>query len=357
MTLINTLKNASRDFPHEIAIKGTDFAFTYNSFDIVTHNFACKLLSHGVQPNDTIGICLERSPEMLVGIFGILKAAAAYLPVDASHPPKRIQSVLNDAVVKWVVTTPDLSGFVSSLGFIPIIPDCEPITTKQPGTLPQIEDETTAYILFTSGSTGKPKGVEIPHRAVTNLITYMQQEYPIGKGDVVLLKSPYTFDGSIWELFGWMEMGGTLFISPPGQEKDPAKLSEIIQSEHVSFLFFVPSMLRAFVSYCLLQNRHLPSLKWVSVGGEVLPVQLVEAFYQFFDYEKVKLINVYGPTETTVYATTFCCNPPESNEQKIPIGYPVTNDIIYILNENLTPVNDGTKARFVLVAPVWLKDI
>ena len=347
MNLIQIFENAVKSFTNETAIKGNGFKFSYSEFDAATHNFAKQLIDAGVKPNDVIGLCLERSAEMLVGIFGILKAGAAYLPVDGSHPPKRIQSILNDADVKWVVTTSELSDFVTELGFIAVVPNCEPTNRKATVVLPNISDTTTAYILFTSGSTGIPKGVLIPHAALVNLIEYTQNTYPLSKGDVVLLKSPYTFDASIWEIFGWFRMGGTLFIAPTGADKDPAKLSAIIENEKINFLIFVPSMLQALLSYCDLQHPNFEHLKWVSVGGEVVTPQLVDAFYKIFDYKKTKVINVYGPAEATVYATTYCCKP-ISSEQKIPIGFEVTNDHIYILDQNQKPVTEGEEGEICI---------
>ncbi|MCX6265964.1 MAG: amino acid adenylation domain-containing protein, partial [Bacteroidetes bacterium] len=347
MNLINLFENAVSDFPRGIAIKGSNFSFSYSEFDAITHNFAHQLIETGVRQDDIVGMCTERSPEMLVGIFGILKAGAAYLPVDASHPPKRIVSLLTDAGVKWVITTSGLADFVSELGFSPIVPDCSVPARLNTTVLRVIPDEATAYVLFTSGSTGAPKGVLISHSSVVNLLLYMQENYPLEEGDTVMLKSPYTFDGSVWELFGWMKMGGTLFISPAGAEKDPGKLSEIIEKEKIGFLFFVPSMLSVFTSYCTLHKTSFDSLKWVSVGGEVLPLQLVNAFYQLFDYQKVKLINVYGPTETTVYATTYCCFP-GIKSGKIPIGNAVTNNTIYIVDEFLHAVPDGQEGEICI---------
>ncbi len=347
MNIIRIFEKAADDFPNDLAIKGIDFSFSYKEFDAITFNFAQRLMSLNVQSEDIIGLCLDRSPEMLAGIFGILRAGAAYLPVDATHPPNRISSILNDAGVKWIVTTSDLSDFVSQLGFFPLVPDCSLITKLSNNDLAPISDNSTAYVLFTSGSTGTPKGVIIAHASVANLIQYMQSTYPLSKGDVVMLKSPYTFDGSVWELFGWMIMGGTLFVAPRGSEKDPRRLSEIIEKEHISFLFFVPSMLNAFISWCKVNRKDFMKLKWVSVGGEVLSVKLVDEFYKLFDYEKVKLINVYGPTETTVYAATYCCMP-IADEVKIPVGKPVVNNFIYILDDRLQPVADGEEGEICI---------
>jgi non-ribosomal peptide synthetase component F len=139
MNLIRIFENAVKKFSDHIAIKGSGYAFTYSEFDALSHNFAQKLIEKGVKPNDIVGLCLERSAEMMVGIFGILKAGAAYLPVDATHPPKRISSILTDAAVKWVVTTSDLESFVSELGFIPVVPDCTVFQKQNKYELPVLK--------------------------------------------------------------------------------------------------------------------------------------------------------------------------------------------------------------------------
>jgi amino acid adenylation domain-containing protein len=338
MTITSVFQNAVKQFPKHIALKGVNFSYTYSQFDFETDIFAKHLIAIGVPPKSNIGICLDRSAEMLVGIIGILKAGSAYLPIDQTNPEKRIKSIIEDAKISHIVTTNELRAFVSSLGCIPVVPFTD--YKENQDLLPSIQPEDTAYVLFTSGSTGTPKGVMIKHESVTNLVSYIQKEYPIKEREVVLFKSPYTFDGSVWELFGWIIMGGMLYVAPPGVEKDPKLLWQLLKKEQIAITFFVPSMLNAFLDYYILSQSEetLPHLKWVSVGGEVLPPALVKKFYQIFNYEQTKLYNVYGPTETTIYATTYICNPSISYYE-LPVGKPVTNDQVYILDDlrNMLP--------------------
>lgn len=349
MTIIQVFNNSVRTYPDNIAIKGPGFSYSYKELDELTAAFAARLISSGITRGDHVGICLPRSAEMIVGIFGILRAGAAYLPVDYRHPPQRITALLTMAGAKHVVTTANHSGFVESLGFVPEIPSVITGTPVPELPLPETSDSDTAYILFTSGSTGTPKGVMIAHYSVVNLISYIQNEYPLDPGDVVMLKSPYTFDGSVWELFGWMIPGGTLLVSEEGDEKDPGKLWQLIESEKVAFMFFVPSMMQPFLAYFSLvkSGTYSGSLKWVSVGGEVLPVQLVNEFYRIFRLQKTRLINVYGPTETTVYAITHLCYP-VSDGSAIPLGKPVYNDFIYILDDNGNLCQAGEEGEIVI---------
>ncbi|MDD2797283.1 MAG: amino acid adenylation domain-containing protein [Bacteroidales bacterium] len=346
--LIDQFDQAKDQFSDNIAIKGAGFQFSYNEFYNASCHFSTQLEIIGVRSGVPIGMCLDRSAEMLVGIFGILRLGSPYLPVEPSYPRERTVSIFKDANVRYVVTQSKNKDFIESLGLIPIVPEIKteiPIKT----VFAKINPTDNAYILFTSGSTGQPKGVMVGHSSVVNLIQSKQQNQPLEKGNVVLLKSPYTFDSSVWELFGWMIMGGTLYVSEPGDEKDPARLAQIIEEQGVNFMFFVPSMLGAFLDY-ISANRNskpLQSLKWVSVGGEVLTISLVKQFYEELDGSRVKLINEYGPTETTVYATSFVCDPLESYT-KIPIGESLVNNSIYILNEKMESVTQGEEGEICI---------
>lgn len=272
---------------------------------------------------------------MVLGIFGILRIGCAYVPADPSNPAKRIESLFKSANIKYVVTTQNLKSLIEEMGFVAVVPEINTVH-QETEFQTNVSPYDNAYVLFTSGSTGTPKGVIIAHHSVVNLCEYIQERYPINQGDVILLKSPYTFDGSVWELFGWILMGGTLYICNPGDEKNPKNLCELIKKEQINFMFFVPSMLSVFLDYAetLNDSNALSSLKWVSVGGEVLTPTLVKHFYSTINNKTVRLFNVYGPTETCVYATTFLCDP-NKEYTKLPIGELVTNDYIYILDENL----------------------
>ena len=348
INLITVFDRAVAEFSEEIAVKSRSFTFSYKEFYNASCHFAAQLNRLGTQQGERVGMCLERSAEMVVGIFGILRLGAVYVPTDPTNPPERIITLYKDAEVRFVVTTSALAGFVKGLGFVPVVPVIEILAVKCI-SFPDIKPTDNAYILFTSGSTGLPKGVMVNHRSVVNMIEYMHDHYPISCGEVVLLKSPYTFDASVWEMFGWMLMGGMLYVADAGDEKDPIRLLRLISEQRVNFLLFVPSMLSAFLDYyatTAYKNTH-DSLKWVLVGGEVVPVPLVERFYQWFDGEKVKLINVYGPTETTVFATTYLCDP-YKKYNKLPIGEAVTNDFIYILNDKLEAVSPGEEGEICI---------
>lgn len=334
-TLNQILSQAASKFAHLVAVKGSGFSFTYQQFDQITDAFAQHLTKAGIKPGILIGICLPRSAEMLIGIFGALKAGCAYVPADPDYPAERIKFVFEDAGITCVITTEPLVCKLTDLGFSVFVPSLAPDAIEEFVFESRTQPNNLAYVLFTSGSTGKPKGVMVEHHSVVNLIRSVQYDYPLSQGDVVLLKSPYTFDGSVWELYGWMEQGSTLYVAPPGYEKDPAALAQVIYNEKISFAFFVSSMLSSFLDYIdATGNRAmLSSLKWVSAGGEVVSPVLVQRFYKLLQAYGAHLINVYGPTETTVYATTFLCEP-DINYTKIPVGKAVANDFIYIIGDD-----------------------
>lgn len=354
-TLIALLENNVLNYGSRPAIQTIDVVLSYEEFYKKVLLLSYNLSEKGCRPQQRVGILMERSLEMVTGIFGILKFGCSYVPTDPSYPDSRIRGLLLDAGVTHVVTSSYYKDRIENLGFTAIVVSDKIPTTEELSLVlnnykhVDVAEADTAYVLFTSGSTGTPKGVEIAHHSVVNLVQYIQDRYPIGEGDKVLFKSPYTFDGSVWELFGWLLPKAMLFIAPVGAEKDPGELIRIIERYKISFAFFVPSMLQAFIDFVRISkaSTRVSSMKWVSVGGEVLPVPLVKAFYQVFDGNKVGLFNVYGPTETTVYATTFLCKS-DVSYAKIPIGEAVTGDFIYILDANLQPVPDGEEGEIYI---------
>jgi len=334
--------------PNSCAITFEHNSLTYSEFNGYVNQLAHYLITVGIHRGVCVGIAMNRSIEMVISIFSILKAGGAYVPVDPAYPEDRVRFVFKDAAVDVLVThadietnyshgdfknivTPDLTNWKFS-GYSAADPDA--------GVCP----DDLAYILFTSGSTGRPKGVMVEHHSLFNLVSFIQKEYPLGPGDTVLFKSPYTFDGSVWELFGWILPLGRLYIAGSGAEKDPGILLNTLISGNVSFMFFVSSMLSAFLEYLEFSKHPVAAakLKWVSVGGEVVSPLLVNRFYNIFSELNTGLINVYGPTETTVYATTYLCK--TSDNLKTPLGKPVENDFIYILDSALNilpPLTEG----------------
>lgn len=303
------------------------------------------LRSKGVRPGQIVGIMMERSFAMIIGIFGILKAGAAYLPLSPDDPPDRIGYVLANAGTAWLLVhgatarkAPPTSQVINLE---------QPEVYTGPVTNPEVINRSTdlAYVIYTSGSTGKPKGVMIEHRSVVNRLHWMQRAYPIDHRDVLLQKTPYCFDVSVWELFWWALDGAALCLLMPGGERIPQALVETIRTHQVSVVHFVPSMLNVFLEY--LEGRPervqgaLSSLRRMFASGEALSPAHVRRFNETIGrHTGSRLTNFYGPTEATVDATYFDC-PAQGDIDRIPIGRPIQNMRAYILKEDrLMPIGE-----------------
>lgn len=341
MNHLITLFDQSIDkYPDRTALVDDTISLTYTSFYNATCHAALQIAEYDLLPNELIGVCMDRSVSMVIGIFSILRTGSAYVPVNPTHPVSAIQEMYTDASVRYVLTSPDMVDHLSVIGLIPIVIEID--TTPCNYVSPALSPDDSAYVIFTSGSTGLPKGVVVPHRPVTNLIEYKQRAFPLKEGDVVLFRTPVTFDSSVWELFGWFLFGGTLAIGESGVEMNPATLYRSIVKYRVAFFFCVPSMLKVFLDYVdpAQAAKIQTSLKWLSVGGEELIPELVKKFYSRFDYSSSRLINEYGPTEATVFATAHICSP-ENNYTKVPIGRPIDGCEIFLLDENRCSVPIG----------------
>jgi tyrocidine synthetase-3 len=324
--------------PKAAAVVDSDFqAFTYIEFNRRVNQLAHILEEKGVTRETLVGIMVERSLEMMVGIFAILKAGGAYLPIDPQNPPARIQYLLEDSEVQLLLTR---RAFADKTGT-----HCETVDLddarlfdgedKNPGKVNEPGD--LCYVIYTSGSTGEPKGVMIEHGSLVNRLNWMQRYYPIGSEDVVLQKTVYTFDVSVWELFWWSLHGASLFLLAPGGEKNPETIVEAIATNKITTMHFVPSMLNAFLDYLEIvpEIEKLSGLKQVFASGEILEVHQVERFNKML-YDKIgtRLINLYGPTEATIDVSYFNCSTGETFG-KIPIGKPIDNIHLYIVDKAL----------------------
>ncbi|HEX3030485.1 MAG TPA: amino acid adenylation domain-containing protein, partial [Clostridia bacterium] len=309
---------------------------TYRELNEKSNAVAAELRRKGMKLGSIAGIMVERSLEMIVGIMGILKAGGAYMPISPEYPEARIKYMLEDSKACVLVTQEDLDGkFAFDVETINLNNkelykgDCSnPVNTSGPTDL--------AYVIYTSGSTGNPKGVMIEHYSVINRLNWMQKKYPIGTEDVILQKTPFTFDVSVWELFWWAFRGARVCFLKPGGEKDPEVIVEAIENNKVTTMHFVPSMLSAFMEY---MEEHggidrLSSLKKVFASGEALSVQQVKRFNRlFYKSNGTELYNLYGPTEATVDVSYFDCSAGDEPEV-IPIGKPIDNINLYILDKN-----------------------
>jgi amino acid adenylation domain-containing protein len=325
--------------PHAPALIFENQTLTYEQLSRKVYSLMNWLFAQGVEAGDRIAVCVPRSEELIVVQQAILAAGAVYVPIDPDYPEGRIHYMLESSAPKLVFST---SALQSKLP-----PECEsklvdgetlPAIYKNVEPLPpQVHPEphSPAYMIYTSGSTGKPKGVVVSHDAIVNRLLWMHDQYPIDANDRVLQKTPAGFDVSVWEFFWPMIVGSCLVVAKPDGHKDPVYLQELIHSQKITTLHFVPSMLQIFVQQADAQRCE--NLRQVFCSGEALPIELVNQYYQSFD---APLHNLYGPTEAAVDVTYW---PSEANAQgsSTPIGRPVWNTQIYILDDALNPVPPG----------------
>jgi len=312
-------------------------SLTYAQLNDKVNQLAQVLRAEGVGPGHVVALMVERSFAMIIGILGIVKAGAAYLPVSPDNPPDRIAYLLQDGGVKVLLVQTKTAGQIAFGGRIIDLDDPEVYrgSTADPAIANRPQD--LAYVIYTSGSTGKPKGVMIEHRSLVNRLHWMQHAYPIGERDVILQKTPYAFDVSVWELFWWALQGATLCFLVPGGERNPLAIVDAIKKHRVSVVHFVPSMLNVFLEY--LDGKpasvvhSLASVRRVFASGEALTPSHVRKFNDVVGGKTgARLTNLYGPTEATVDVSYFDC-PTHDAVDTIPIGRPIHNIKLYIIRD------------------------
>ncbi|MZQ80588.1 amino acid adenylation domain-containing protein [Paenibacillus sp. 5J-6] len=325
--------------PERLAVIHEHTQLTYRELNERVNRLAWTLRQKGIGANDVVGVCAERSPKMIVGILAILKAGGAYVPMTPDLPEGRLAYMLADSGAKLVLTERRLAEKLGSVAPDILCLDEESTYAEDSANLPEtadgINDRALAYIIYTSGSTGQPKGVMVEHASVVNLLYALQVEYPLLPEDRFLLKTTFTFDVSVPELFGGFLTGAALVILPDGQEKDPEAIAHTIREHNVTHINFVPSMLRAFLQ--MQPGGSMSGLKYVFAAGEALAPDLVQSFYRQMD--GAELINIYGPTEGTVYATGERLRA-DTSVVRVPIGRPLSNVRAYVIDTagHLQPV-------------------
>ncbi|TQM32345.1 amino acid adenylation domain-containing protein [Nocardia bhagyanarayanae] len=332
--------------PEATALEFEGRTLTYRELDERANRLARLLIARGAGPDTVVGLCLRRSVELVVGMYAIVKAGAAYLPLDPDHPADRIDGILGQAApvcllgaerdgLALPVRTPVLMlDTLDTSGY-----DAGPITDADRRA--PLRPEHLAYVIFTSGSTGKPKGVSVSHEAIVNRLHWMQHEYPLDHTDAVLQKTPATFDVSVWEFFWPLQIGARLVVAAPDGHRDPAYLARVIAEKRVTTAHFVPSMLSVFVT--ATDVRGCVGLRRVFCSGEALPAATVRDFHAVL--RGTELHNLYGPTEAAVDVTYWPC---PSAPETVPIGSPVWNTQTYVLDEQLRPVPPGVVGELYL---------
>ncbi|TWP50723.1 amino acid adenylation domain-containing protein [Lentzea tibetensis] len=309
--------------PDAVAVRFEGESVSYGDLVARANRLAHRLIAAGAGPERVVAVTLPRSIDLVVTLLGVLKSGAAYLPIDPDLPADRIAFMLSDAAPVLVISSPlDAAGF----------PDTDP------DVVPALDNP--AYVIYTSGSTGRPKGVVVPHAGIVNRLLWTQHEYQLTPRDRVLQKTPASFDVSVWEFFWPLIVGATLVVAKPEGHRDSAYLADLIQRENITTVHFVPSMLRAFLREPAAKG--CTNLRRALCSGEALPADVVRDWHELLD---VPLHNLYGPTEASVDVTSWETTP---DPLTVPIGRPVWNTALRVLDADLRPVPPGVPGELYL---------
>ncbi|TDB82540.1 amino acid adenylation domain-containing protein [Micromonospora sp. KC721] len=340
-TLTTLLAEQAARTPDATAVVADGVRLTYAQLHDRAGRVAALLAAHGVGPGGVVGVALPRSADLVVALVAVLRAGAAYLPLDPDYPADRLALMVADARPAALLTDTATRAALPVDATAVLALDSAVLPEAAPGC-PGVRPADPAYVIYTSGSTGRPKGVVVSHRAIVNRLLWTQDEYGLTPDDRVLQKTPSSFDVSVWEFFWPLIVGATLVVARPGGHRDPRYLAGLVQRERVTTVHFVPSMLRAFLAEP--QAAACTGLTRVLCSGEALSVDLAEAFHDRYG-GAVELHNLYGPTEAAVDVTAWPCPPGAAT---VPIGRPVWNTALYVLDAALRPVPAGTPGELYL---------
>ncbi|MGC2062823.1 MAG: amino acid adenylation domain-containing protein [Thermodesulfovibrionales bacterium] len=333
--------------PDAVAVIFEDQRLTYRELNTKANQLAKYLRKHGVGPEVLVGVCVERSLEMIVSILGILKAGGAYVPLDPAYPKERLAFMLDDAKVPVLLTQqPLLHALPNHMSAIicidsdwDVIAQCD-----HENLLSGVAPGNAAYVIYTSGSTGKPKGVLVTHYNVMRLFEAVQPWYQFNGYDVWTMFHSYSFDFSVWEIWGALLHGGQLVVVPYLVSRSPEEFYDLLSRERVTVLSQTPSAFRQLIWVeTSASTKAELTLRYVIFGGEALELQSLKPWFDRHGDQKPKLINMYGITETTVHVTYRPISLYDLSLGKgSVIGGPIPDLQLYVLDENLTPVTDGT---------------
>ncbi|WP_347907812.1 amino acid adenylation domain-containing protein [Pseudomonas grandcourensis] len=335
----------ARRTPDAQALVFGERQLSYAQLDARSNQLAHCLREQGVGPDVLVGICVERSLEMVIGLLAIHKAGGAYVPLDPEYPAERLAYMIEDSAIGLLLSQSTLIGALPTEGVKVIALDQEQDWLDgYSDSCPQVDVHplSLAYVIYTSGSTGKPKGAGNSHAALVNRLCWMQQAYGLDGSDSVLQKTPFSFDVSVWEFFWPLITGARLVVAPPGAHREPAQLIRLIGDHGISTLHFVPSMLQAFIHEPGVEA--CTGLKRIVCSGEALPL---DAQLQVFKkLPGAGLYNLYGPTEAAIDVTHWTCI--DEGADSVPIGRPIANLRTHVLDAQLLPVPAGVAGELYL---------
>ncbi len=353
-TLIHELFAAQAErTPSAVAITYDDSdsrqpSLTYSDLHWLTDQLACRLQELGVGAESFVGVAMERSLEMVIALLGILKAGGAYVPLDPSYPRRRLSFMIEDSGIEILLTQGHLKASLPPRANLEILClDTELISLKVAGErrLQALASADNAvYMVYTSGSTGQPKGTINSHRGVVNRLVWGQEEFPLGADDRVIQKTPVSFDVSVWEIFWPLISGAHLVVARPEGHRDSAYLAELVSRFQVTVIHFVASMLQTFLRQPGVER--LTTLRRVITSGEAVSKSLVHDTYSSLP-PGTDFVNLYGPTEASIEVTCWPCDR-RWESAVVPIGRPIGNTTIHLLDERLRPVPIGAPGELFI---------
>ncbi|WP_245627681.1 non-ribosomal peptide synthase/polyketide synthase [Actinomadura oligospora] len=345
-TLPGLFERQLESSPGAVAVVAEDACWSYAELEGEANRVAWWLRAAGTGSGRVVAVAVPRSARLVAALLGVVKAGAAYLPIDIDLPRERIARMLADASPVAIL------GSAETLADLPEnAPPCPRLALDEPETyasLPntppdvRISGADAAYVIYTSGSSGVPKGVVVPHEGIVNRLEWMQGEFGLSVDDRVLQKTPFGFDVSVWEFFWPLMAGAGVVMARPGGHREPGYLADLIERERVTTVHFVPSMLRAFLAET--PEGRCGSLRRVLCSGEALPSEVVERYHALLS---APLHNLYGPTEASVDVTHWPC-PSDFLSGSVPIGHPVWNTRLYVLDGFLQPVPPGVQGELYI---------
>lgn len=344
-TLHSLFEEQAERFPAKVALCIDGLTLTYSELNAHANQLAHFLIEQGIQRNQLVGLSLERSFEMIVGILGILKAGAAYVPIDPHNPRERTEFILQDAGVTIIVTQRSIKNNFPKDQYTLIALDEANGLAKHPVHNPGVGSyEDRAYVIYTSGTTGKPKGVLIPHTNVVRLFTATEQWFGFNEKDVWTLFHSFAFDFSVWEIWGALLTGGRLVIVPYLISRSPDEFYQLLIKEQVTVLNQTPS---AFTQLINVEEQKAAdvhnqlALRYVIFGGEALDFAALQTWQKHHSLEQPRLVNMYGITETTVHVTYYPVSEEDLKGRASIIGRPIPDLPVYVLDPNLNPLPVG----------------
>jgi amino acid adenylation domain-containing protein len=343
-TVHRIIEQQAAEIPDADALLFNDEVLSYGELNRRANQLAHRLVQEGVRPEVKVGVALERSIELVVGLLAILKAGGAYVPLDPEYPADRIAYMAQDSGLALVLTQERLKERLQLPAGVPMLV----LDTLDLGGYPQadpavaLDSDNLAYVIYTSGSTGKPKGAANRHGSLYNRLVWMQQAYALGEADTVLQKTPFSFDVSVWEFFWPLMFGARLAVANPGDHREPARLMQLIRAHEVTTLHFVPSMLQAFLAHQGVEA--CTSLRRIVCSGEALAAEAQNEVFRRLP--QAALYNLYGPTEAAIDVTHWSCR--DDGRSQVPIGRPIDDTQTYVLDAEMNLVPPGAAGELYL---------